>query len=61
MSGTLVTEINSVSNLKKNKSWPPIMPKQRERCLVLFSAADNVNIAAGHETFPRHLRLRRKM
>jgi hypothetical protein len=23
----------TVSNVKKNKSWPPIMPKQRERCL----------------------------
>jgi hypothetical protein len=34
MWGTLVTVI-SVSNVKKNKSWPAIMPKQREQCLLI--------------------------
>jgi hypothetical protein len=33
MSGTLVTEIKQCVQLKKNKSWHPIMPKPRERCL----------------------------
>jgi hypothetical protein len=29
----LVTEIKQCVQRQKNKSWPPIMPKQRERCL----------------------------
>jgi hypothetical protein len=34
MSDTLVTEIKQcVQRKKKNKPWPLIMPKQRERCL----------------------------
>jgi hypothetical protein len=33
MSGTLVTEIKQAVQLKKKKSWLPITPKQRERCL----------------------------
>jgi hypothetical protein len=30
---TLVTEIKQCVQRYKNKSWPPIMPKQRERYL----------------------------
>jgi hypothetical protein len=33
MSGTIVMEIKQCVQLKKNKSRPPIMTKQRERCL----------------------------
>jgi hypothetical protein len=30
MSGTFMTEIKQCIQRLKNKSWPPIMPKQRE-------------------------------
>jgi hypothetical protein len=33
MSDSLVTEIKQCVQRKKNKPWPLIMPKQRERCL----------------------------
>jgi hypothetical protein len=33
MSGALMTEIKQCVQRYKNKSWRPIMPKQRERCL----------------------------
>jgi hypothetical protein len=36
MSGTFVTEIKQCIQRLKNKSWPPIMPKQRESGVYNF-------------------------
>jgi hypothetical protein len=45
MSGPSYGNQTLYPTLKKNKSWSPIMPKQRERCL---RRADDVRLSLGN-------------
>jgi hypothetical protein len=53
MSGTFVTEIKQCIQSLKNKSWPPIMPKQRENgvynCLNVSCFKNNIDHELGQD------------
>jgi hypothetical protein len=40
-----MTKIKQCVQRSKNKSWPPIMPEQRERCLEVSKTLLQVKIA----------------